>query len=307
MNSKKYKLTISLVVVLILLAGGLFVFDNFYLAEQQRANLVNIYVAKDDVQAYTKVTEEMFREISIHQDSVLPVYVTNFEEIKGKELLGAILKNEPLTTVRLTDGKERKDGEFSLKIESDFMGDVKQDDLIRVYVQITDKNTLKNEVKLLFDTKKIRKMTTPDNIILQGQQGIKIANIHINATEAELKDYYIAKSIGTIIVAKYDNLDIEKIKSEDTSKEDKAEESIKPMDLGTEDKFDVNSEIVKNAKEMNNKKDGEGISVMSYVVQEDETTEDLTIKFKTDLRTISELNEGKTEFNAGETITVPAE
>lgn len=293
MNSKKYKITIALVVALILLATGLFIFDNFYLAQKERQNLVEIYVAKDDIQAYTKITEDMFKRIAINRDSVIPSYVTNVKEVAGQELMGAILKGEPLTSVRLSKESLRDEGQFSLKIEPDFVGDVQQEDLVRVYVQLTDRNTKESQMKVLFDAKKVKKITSADNVILTGSQGVKVANVHINATEQELQDYYIAKQKGLIIVAKYDVLDINEVET-------------KAKDTEMENKFDANSDIVENSSRPTEENE-EGISVMSYVVQAGETIDSLSIKFKTDIETISNLNEGREVFEAGETIIVPAE
>ena len=174
------------------------------------------------------------------------------------------------------------------------VGDVQAEDLIRVYVQLTDKNTKESQMKVLFDAKKVKKVTSADNVILSGsQQGVKVANVHINATEQELQDYYIAKQKGLIIVAKYDILDIGEIETKTTN-------------VNEDNKFDANSDIVENSSRPTEENE-EGISVMSYVVQAGETIDTLSIKFKTDAETISSLNEGRDVFEAGEIIIVPAE
>ena len=305
MNGKRYKLKVIGVVILILLAGGLFVYDNIYLAQKERADKVNIYVAKTDIQANSDITEDMFMKLEINKDSVLPTYVTDFKKVDGMKLKGALLTHEPLTNVRLTESSAENEGEFSLKIEPDFLGDVFTNDTVRVYVQLSDKHTSNIEVTELFKSKKITKMTTPDNVLLStGKDGVKDANVYIKANESELIDYYIAKEKGKIIVVKFDSLDIEDIKPE--KKSNKIEADITKVNEIKDIKFDADSEIVKNAAKEEPKSDS-GISVMSYVIQDGENIESLSIKFKTNQKTLSELNDGRNIFVTGETITVPAE
>lgn len=313
MNNKKYKTTVSIVATLTLLAGGLFAYDNIYLTKKEQANLVPVYLAKHDIQAYTEVDKDMFNVVGVHKESVLPSYVTNIENIEGQSTIGAILKDEPLTKQRLATENKQKEGDFSLKVEPDFIGDLSKGDTVKVFVQLVNPKTKETTVKVLFDQKQVKKVVSPDNVVIDGilQSGVKIGSISINATEDELESYYNAKQSGYIIVAKYEMLDVNEVVStqveENKGSEQKSEVTdVKETSEGKE-KFEPNSKEAIESERIFDQEEGEAMAVMSYVVQEGETIDTLSIKFKTSVEQLTLMNEQKSEFVTGETITVPAE
>ena len=208
----------------------------------------------------------------------------------GKALQGGLLKGESLTLQRLAT-KNSSEGNLLLKIEPDFSGDVLTNDNVRVYVELINPDTKGTSVKVLYDHKKVQKVTTPDNMILSTpKEGIKNPNFHINVTEDELKEYYVAKQAGFIIVSKLNSLDIKELKSDPTLK------------------FDENSSDVKNSSKdkLASSSTDKGLAVMSYQMQQGDTIDSLSLKFKTSKETIESLNGGQSSFKAGDNLTVPA-
>lgn len=287
MNKKKYKTTMGAIAGLMVLSGGMFAYENVYVAKQEQANKVTIFVAKQDIQAHTAVKPDMFMPIQIDNTSVLRGYVLDVNSVAGKTLKGGILQGEPLTQQRLAEKDKTKIGELMLKITPDSVGDVVANDNVRVYVQLVDEDTGEVTVKELFENKKIIGQEATEQSLLGGGSQEKTADFNVIATEAEVKDYFIAKQSGVILVVKINEVDTDKISSEGV------------------DKFDADSDEVKNATKENNDK-GEGQAIQTYTVKENDTLESLSLKFKTKKDTISALNNGKETFEVGEMIQVPA-
>lgn len=291
MNNKKYKATMGVIAGLTVITGGLFAYDNIYLEKQKEADLTTIYLAKNDIQAHTKITPEMFDGVKVQSNSVIPNTVINLEGVKGYELKGGLLKGETLSAQRLENADTKKDGNLLLEIIPDFVGDVAVQDNIKVYVQMSNRDTGEVTVKELFKEKKI--VPSGEQGLIEGVSTTSTTNsnepvgYHVNASEEEVENYYIAKATGQLIVIKIEDVDTNSISSKE----------IKP--------FDKNDEDVKNASK-ESATSNEGLAVMTYTVESGDTLDTLALKFKTKNETISGLNEGKTTFKAGEMIQVPA-
>jgi LysM repeat protein len=294
LNDKKYKATMSVIAGLMVLSGGLFVYENVYLVKQKEANQATIFVAKKDIQAHTSIDASMFEPVKIPKDYVLPSYVVNINSVVGKELKGGLLKGEPLTVQRLEDKGSYKEGNLLLEIVPDFAGNIQPNDNVKVYVRLTNQDTGESTVKELFKQKKVLPTEKETNALLNtGNNNVdndKERSFAVKATEKEVKDYYVAKKSGEIIVVKIGDLDTQKITS---------------SQKGEVGKFDANSEEVKNASRPD-ETDDEGQAVMTYTVKEGDTLDSLSLKFKTKKETIMALNNGKTVFEEGEVIQVPA-
>lgn len=287
MNNKKYKTTMGTIAGLMVLSGGMFAYENVYVAKQKEANKVSIFVAKEDIQAHTLVKPDMFMSIPIDNTSVLNGYVLDLKSISGKTLKGGILKGEPLTKQRLAQKDKTSNGELMLQITPDSIGDVGANDNVRIYVQLVNEESGEVTVKELFENKKIVGKETTEQSLLGGGGHDDSTAFNIIATEKEVKDYFVAKQTGTILVVKINELDTDEISS-----------------TGVE-KFDANSEEVKKAtKDSGNNSEGQAIK--TYTVEEKDTLASLSLKFKTKKETISALNNGKDSFDVGEMIQVPA-
>lgn len=300
MNSKKYKSTIAIIATLTALSGGMFAYNNIYLPKLQASQTETEYVAKEDIKAYTELKPEMFESIQVPKGAVLNGYIKDINTIKGFKLKGNLLKGEALSSVRLTKEDLDKQGGLIVTLSSDATNDVKGGDYVNVYVLLTDKATKQNSVKLLFENKKV----TDTEVGLKKEISTvtqEKKSLTISFTENELKDYYVAKETGKIIVAKVGDLDT-KVSSKDGEIQTKESENSSGSEVG---KFDANSSEVKNAQKVQTK-DGKSMSVVLYEVKEGDTLASLSLKFKTTEDIVKELNDGKETFKAGDRITVPA-
>lgn len=278
LDSQKNKKMLYAVGGLTTLAILMFGYQNFYLANQQEKVGTTIYVAKEDIQAKTEVNESMFTPVHIAKGGLLKGYVTDISQIKGAQLKGGLLKGEPIATQRLESKKENTDEKLKIKIQSDFMPDIKNADNVKVFVLLTNKHSEQSEVQTLFASKKIEVSAQAPEATQPSKQ-----EYYLQLTEDEVKQYYDAQSKGKIIISKMMSLDTSEISSEGG--------------------YNPNSEVAKGAS---NEEKKNNMSVISYEVQEGDTLDGLAIKFKTDKETISKLNGNKETFKSGENITVPA-
>lgn len=262
---------------LTVLSVGLFGYQNIVLTNQNKESI--IYVAKTDINANTKLTKDMFTAVSIPEKGILPEYVLNLSQIEGMTLKGGLFKSEPITTGRIADGNAEAPP-LELKLDSDVSVPLTDNDYINVYVILTSKDN-KVEVKKLFNSKQIHKTINQSSNGNTDEQSV----ISVRVTENEIKDYYDAKTRGQIIVVRNNNID--------------GKEEV------TNEAYDSQSQEAKNAIKPTDKKDGE-ISVVTTKVEEGDTIESLSLKYKTDSDTISKLNNGKVEFNVGDDIVLPA-
>lgn len=271
MNNKKTKPILILIFVLTFLSVSMFVYQNFILPKHQKEQMLPIYIANKDIPPYSEVKKEDFDEVYADRKWILSTAITDFNKTTGKKLKGGLLKGELLTEVRLTDKNINENEIFITEIVPDYYVKAKEGDIVKVYVSLIDRNTDKVTVKLLFDNKKVLSINDND----------KNNKIYLKLTEDEVRNYYTAKEVGKIIVVKKDVLDITKSKSDKN--------------------FNANTDA-KKVKMRN----GEEIAVLAYEVKAGDTLDSLALKFKTSKDTIIELNNGKTSFQKGEMILVPA-
>lgn len=302
MNNRKYKTSIITIVGLTVVAGGMFGYQNFYYSKQEAKSQITIYVAKTDIQAKTKVSTDLFSAKLIPMSGVLDSYITQatLKSVIGKELKGGLLTGEPLTKVRVNSKDSNLAENLILKLEPDFVGDIKADDNIRVYVMLTDKNNGETVMKSLFENKKIiqQQTSTEGSLVSIGSVPTddNKSPLLIKATDAELQAYYKAKLTGKIVISKITDVDTGKISSTDSAKT--------TSDPLVSD-YDEKSEEAKNSYRANDNKDN-SIAVAVYTVRAEDTMDTLCKKFKTSSDAIAKLNDNKTVFNAGDKITVPA-
>lgn len=301
MDSKRYKTSIGIISGLTVLSVGLFGYQNFYYGKKQAENKTLIYVAKADIQAKTKISEDMFKQIEVSKNSTLDTYVTDITDYVGKELKGGLLTGEPLTNVRVANEGSDLESNLSLELQPDYMGEVKADDNVRVYVMLVDRNTGNVEIKVLFENKKIKQplasQSSSSLVNVAPSQSDDTQKMMIMVTDAQLQDYYKAKETGKIIVSKIGDLDLGKIVSDGSVKNEGTENSI--------DKYDSTSSEAENSYRATDNKDN-SLAVMKYVVEDGDTVDTICQKFKTTKDVISKLNNDSVDFKAGDTVVVPA-
>lgn len=298
MINKKYRSTIAIIGLLATLSGGMFCYQNIYMPKHIESQTGTIYVAKEDIKAYTELKSDMFIPEKINESSILSGYITDISNIDGFKLKGNLLKGEAINEVRLTKDDLSEQGGLETVIQPDNQIEVSTGDYLNIYVLLTDKITKESSVKLLFTNKKVISDDSGIKNNISNATNIESSKaVSVNFTEEQLKDYYLAKEKGKILIAKVGDLD-EKASSNDIE--------LSNTDENTKiDKFDSQSMETSNAKRVI-AKDGKSISVMYYEVQDGETLDTLSIKFKTTTDNLIELNNGKNEFSTGDKITVPA-
>lgn len=281
MTNKKNKVVLAGVIALSIISGSMFLYQNIYMPKQQKSNLETVYLANKDIQAYSTIDESMFDTVSIPKTANMDIYVNDISKIQGQKIKGGILKGEPLDKIRLTKDDSDKN-KIQTPIQANYMSELEDGDFVNVYVLLENKNDESNSsVQKVLSEKKIS--------IKKSQDGIVINSL---LSEEELKNYFIAQSKGNIIVSKINNLDISNLSSEDTEK------------LSNAKQFDKNSKEVKNA--IKKTEDGKEMAISYYTVKNGDTLDSLSIKFKTKKDIISQLNNGKTDFDINEQIAVPA-
>ncbi|WCK57698.1 LysM peptidoglycan-binding domain-containing protein (plasmid) [Aneurinibacillus sp. Ricciae_BoGa-3] len=292
MNDKRYKTAIGSIVGLLALSGGLFAYQNVYVAKQQQANKATIYLANKDITAHTALSPDMFQAVQIGKDSFVPGYVDNMNGIVGKQLKGGLLKGEPLTAQRLETKKASSEGNLLVKIAPAYSSELKVGDKIRVYVRVTSRETNSTTTYFLFEKTVVQIMPPSSN----SGDVIKVPTFQVHASDKEVQLFYDAQKDGDIAVTTVDELDSTKINSEKNYADTKAQ-SLDGK---------VYDPTTANPVGQNGGANSQSQAVMTYQVQTGDTLSSMALKFKTSNYAISALNNSRTNFKAGETINVPA-
>lgn len=276
MNNKKINKIIFTMVGLTAFSGVLFGYD-VYLNNQTEEKV--IYVAKQDIPAQTTLKQDMFEAKSISLDGVLPVYVTDLNEIAGKQLKGGLLKSEPLSKGRLTTDKDLAYN-LQIKIEADESSiGVSDNEFVNLYVVLNINGEL--QIRKVFDSKKVNVI----NITNADSTTTSYTTMKVN--EEEVSKYLDAKERGKIIMAKNNSLDGNKDVTEYDPESEEVKNSTKPEEENTEGETPT-------------------VAVVTKTFEDGDTLDNLAIKYKTNVDNIKKLNNNKEEFNVGDEINLPA-
>lgn len=274
LNNKKVNKIVYTMIGATLVSGGLFAYQQFYLNNQNDEQI--IYVAKQDIPNNTEIKEDMLEAVTVPKDGVLSTYVTNVNDVLGKSMSGGLLKDEPLSKARLINSEDTKNI-LELKIDYDNEIPLNNNDYINIYVILTN-NSGETVVQKLFERKLVTVTTVTTSDSTSSYYTLKV-------TEEEALNYYTASETGKLVVVKDKSLD------------------------GSEDitlvNYDRESDEAKNAVTPSENTDGT-ISIVSKTFGENDTLENLAIKYKTNVDTIKKLNNDKTEFKVGDVINLPA-
>lgn len=266
-------------------SAGLFAYDNFFLNEEITREVV--YVANRDITANTTLTKDMFKKVEVSSDSVLKGYVTDISQINGKKLIGGLLKEEVLTSMRLAEDKDLVHN-LEVKIEVDGSSiDVEDNDYYNLYVILNVNGEIK--IQKVFDMKQFHVVASTNG------EGTATNVLTMKATEEEVLKYYDAKEKGKLVVAKNRTIDGESevIADYDPASED-AQNAIKP-------EVEENNNPEPQAPEQ-----APTVSVVTKICEEGDNLESLSIRYKTNVETIKSLNNNKESFEIGEEIILPA-
>lgn len=298
MNLKKNEKRINYTLIGLATSSILmFGYTNIYVPNFSTKEVVNIYVANEEIPANVELTTDMFKAISIDKTSYIQGTVTNINEIVGHSLSGKLEAGEVLFSQRISDEID-SDGNLIAELIVPTTIPLSQNDKIRVYVQriegskvtITElfhsknvisrdnvaKNTLSNTVNTMVSATEVSSQNS--------------STIYVRLTEDEVVKYQEAVNTGTLYVVKVD-----------------ADES--ESELSTTQEVENNEETenytsTHKVVEQPNTQSTTGLA--TYVVQDGESMSTIAEKFHTTEDKLQSINNGKTELTVGETVNVPS-
>ena len=198
--NRSQKNSLYLIIGFLVLAIGLFAYQNIVMPAQQTADRVLVYVAGTNLSDKTVINASdtsQFKAVQISGDSLLHDSVTNLDSVNGKVIEGGLLEGELLRMKRLSDAKT-DEGELFIKIEPDYPIDIRDGENIAVFVRGVNEKTRMDEVVQLFAQKKVHSSSRVTNLL----EGESTQGYYLNVTANELEAYYLAKNKGVIIAAK---------------------------------------------------------------------------------------------------------
>lgn len=290
--NKQQKNNIFWIVTFLLISIGLFVFQNFVMPAQQQAKRAVVYVASKDLSDETLIdiqAGDQFKTIQISEDSIIEGSVLDLSSVNGKVIEGGLLEGELLTTKRLTD-ETKESGDLFVKVEPDFPVDIRDGENVQVFVQ-GDFGEGYNEVKSLYKQKKVYSSSRVTNLI----EGDSSQGYYLRMDEQELKDYYLSKARGAIILAKISPTAGDITKNMVLTN--------KPLDALVEKTVEENSVDVSEEGEITSSTD----AAVRYEVKEGDTFESVAHSFEMPVEAIKAVNPSISELKAGEYISLPGQ
>jgi hypothetical protein len=272
---------------------AMFSYQNIYVPNVVLDKEELVYVARDDIPAYTKVTASMFQAVPQAERSVISGSVTDINSVEGKQLSGSLKAGEQLFETRLTTDTI-PEGELLTEVKIESKLPLKDNDNIRIYVKSKDKGNLFT-VEELFKSKKVYTKNTVFGIAEDGTQQSSNSGMEffLKLTQQEVLKYEEAVSTGQIVAVKV-------LEDEEVSKN---------VTSATDTNVEVDSDIEADTKLVSDKQpieDEESRGTVEYTVKDGETMTDIAEKFVTSENEISEMNDGISEVEAGDKVLVPA-
>lgn len=288
-DNKKRQRNLNLTLIGLATASiGMFTYSNVYLPNFAPDKTVNVYVAARDIPAHVKLEKEMFKTIKVDEDSYISGSITNLSQIEGKQLSGKLEQGELLSQERIAVD-EQSDGPLIAELSIPTTIPLQNNDTIRVYVQYVENG--KVSVEELFHAKKViaRNQVGGSDISI-GEKVEKAATeavsasgegsvVYVRVTDQEAMDYQEAINTGTLYAVKVADVeDEETLSSGSQTSEHQVKEKQEDKNKGT---------------------------VALYEVKEGDTLTSIAKDFMTSEDRIVALNDGKTDFKAGDKIQVP--
>lgn len=206
----KEKVILIIIITLFLLSLSMFYYQNVYKVNKLELSKKEVLIATKDIEKNTKITEENTNWINVSPDLISDYNVLKDDEIIGKKTSEKILEGEYVNKrkIQVENEKTYDFNTYIIEIYPDYVTDLENGDLVKVYVQVKekiDRETEKISNLLIFDKKEIVE-------IQRDEEGVP-SKIRIRVTDKEALSYYNGKATGTIIALKYeanvDNSDYE--------------------------------------------------------------------------------------------------
>lgn len=291
--NRQQKNNIYWIVGFLILSIGLFAYQNFLMPAQQMARQAVIYVATQDLSDDTIIKAEeggQFQALEVAEDSVIPGSVTDLKAVDGQSIEGGLLKGELLTTNRLVED-ERERGNLFVKVEPDYPVDIRDGENVHVFVQ-GNFGTGNVEVKSLFQQKKVYSSSRVTNLL----EGESSQGYYLRMSEEELKDYYLSKSRGAIILAKISPTAKDVTKSMVLTN--------KPLEDLVEKTVDAIEET-EDAEEEIEEVDEPDMPAVRYEAQEGDTYETVAHALELSVEELKAANPAIDTLRTGDFITLP--
>ena len=185
--NKRYKRMKIMILVLVFLSIGLFLFQNIGLSFLASKTQTQYYMASKDIQPYTEITADLFTAITVDSDKVPTGFITNFSEVEGTYTKDVMHKGEYLTKYKFTTNNEEKDCIYTMEINADYSGPLEYDTYIDIYTLSKD-----NVPSLLFSNKKLYSAGTKvlANAETEGAADNTVDKKYIKVTKQEMLEYY---------------------------------------------------------------------------------------------------------------------
>lgn len=181
---KKIKGFIITIVLLCLLAIGLFAYTNFY-SDREVIEYATIFVANKDIIAYTEIDASLFTTKQMPKDAVVDGMVTDLDNVKGTYSRGAIFKGDILTTASVTKSNEDEHLVYTMNFTPTYAGDIAFGDIVDVYCISPS-----NEISLMYKGKKIQKAKTTQAAVTEEGSYEAAATLYFKVTKEEMEKYY---------------------------------------------------------------------------------------------------------------------
>lgn len=269
---------------------AMFSYQNIYVPNVVLEKESLVYVARDDIPAYTEVDPSMFQAVPVAERSVVSGSVTDIQSVDGKQLKGSLKAGEMLFDTRLTtDAIPEGDLLTEVKIQSTLP--LKDNDNIRLFVKSTDAGN-QLVVEELFNSKKVYTKNTIFGIAETGTttEAASGMQFYLKLDQEEVLKYEEAISTGEIVAVKL-------LGDEEVGE---AAQAVAPTDgtaVEKETKLVSDKQPVKNS---------ESRGSVEYTVEAGDTLASIADKFVTTENEINDMNEGIGSVNEGDIILVPA-
>ncbi|ADO59464.1 LysM peptidoglycan-binding domain-containing protein [Paenibacillus polymyxa] len=286
----KNKLLLTVLLITFVATSGMFYYQNVYAPKQDEKNKVFVLVAKKDISEGAAFTPDNIGAIKMDKNMVLPNFITNFDEMKGKTASTDLFSNE-IVTKRQTTGVSDGSKKFKLGIEAANMPtSIKNGDAVRVFVQ----TTIGNKIFEIFDKKEVVNVNFKKSA--SGQESQLVESVDLLVSDKEAVTYFDAQKAGSIFIVRFNNL---------TEK-----------DTVITPKYDMNSDEIKKLKveaekpdftRSNMQEDRSADSSVRYTVRTGDTFESISKLFNVTPSEIKKLNPGVTSLSPGDKLNVKRE
>lgn len=285
----KQKMWMGVLITTFIATSGMFYYQNVYMDKKDLSNQVTVLIAKSDIAEGSEFTKDNIAAVKMDKELVLPIYITNFEDLKGKSANEDITQHELVTK---PDIKKDQDGSklFQVGIESKKMpAGIQKGDTVRVYVKVED------TTYELFEKKEVASVNYKKSSA--GKDTGTITSIDLVLSDKEAVSYMNARDAGDVYPIRYHDLtDIDTI---DVPKFDENYDVI-VQEAASKDSKTASKETKTSTQKQAQTQSGN----VTYVVKVGDTFESIAQAYGTTQDQIKTLNPGVTTLTPGDKLVI---